>query len=237
MLRGKKAVGRVACVDDGDYDLVMHYRWYVKETAPRPGNRGIGPYALAVFKIDPLARVAPDGHSHSLLMHKLITGWPKTDHIDHYGLNTQRSNLRDTTDQQNLFNRRGSIDTSSRYKGVSWCKRKRLWRVHIKVSGKSFPLGSFSSETAAAMAYDAAAREKHGAFACLNFPDGVMQALLEQVNAEREAAGIFHVCTICGARFERRRRGSLYCGKECGTRGQALKDKQRYEREREGRLS
>src|SRR5258708_9050696 len=57
-LHGKKAAGRVAVVDDEDYELVSPYRWHVLEN-PRPGRIN-GPYAAA-------------GHSH-VLMHNLILG-------------------------------------------------------------------------------------------------------------------------------------------------------------------
>ena len=239
-LYGAKAAGRVALVDDGDYELVMRYRWNVKEVKPRQRNRGIGPYAIAGFKTDPLGRIASDGRTHTLLMHKLITGWPKTDHKDHDGLNNQRSNLRPTTDQQNHFNRRGDIDTTSRYKGVCWSKRKRRWTAHIMSSGESFYLGSFPSETEAAVAYDAAAADKHGTFACLNFPEGVTPTVREQVRAEREAAGAVHVCATCGAVFEPARCDRIYCGEKCRTLAATLRSKQRREaereREQEGRL-
>lgn len=227
-LCGLKADGRVALVDDEDYDLVSQYRWYAKETPPRPGNRGIGPYARAVIE--------ENGRSRSLLMHKLITGWPKTDHIDHNTLNNQRHNLRPVTDQQNHFNRLPDVDTSSRYKGLTWVKRHRLWRVQIMVSGEIFRLGRFPSETEAALAYDAAAREKHGEFACLNFPDGAPVTAQEMIRAERIAAGIIHNCVVCGVEYESRRRDSIYCGKTCTIRGSALKRKERQEAERDGRL-
>lgn len=44
-LYGKKAAGRVALVDDANYDLVMRYRWNVWEVKPRgpraPGERAV----------------------------------------------------------------------------------------------------------------------------------------------------------------------------------------------------
>lgn len=233
-LHGNKAAGRVVRVDDEKYDLVMHYRWYVKEVAPRKGNRGIGPYALAVFENDPLGRIAPDGHSHSLLMHSLITGWPLVDHEDRDGLNNQRYNLREATGQQNHFNRPGDVDTSSQYKGVFWNPRKRYWHANIMASGEPFSLGSFLSETEAAIAYDAAASEKHGAFAYLNFPEGVTPALLETVRAEQVDAGIVHVCANCGRIFETRRRNKIHCSIECGRRAADSRARQRREAAREG---
>ena len=47
-LYGKNARGRVALVDEADFDLVMQYRWYVRETA-RP-RRADGPYAYRLLQ-------------------------------------------------------------------------------------------------------------------------------------------------------------------------------------------
>lgn len=230
-LLGKNAAGRVVRVDDGDFELVAPYYWHVKETLPRPGNRGIGPYAQT--------RVGDLGHGRnrgrSILMHKLITGWPMTDHIDHDGLNNQRYNLRPVTDQQNHFNRLPDVDTSSRFKGISWLKKERLWRASIMVSGQVFLLGMYASEIDAAMAYDTAAIEKMGEFACLNFPDGVPVTAREQIRAERMAAGVIHFCRICGTEFEAKR-GSIFCSRKCCNRNTTLIRIAQREAERAGRL-
>ena len=166
-LHGKKAAGRVALVDDEDYDLVMQFRWYVLEPI-RHGHTG-GPYAIA-----------RTGHGRKnnpmVLMHKLLTGWPQTDHRNHDGLDNQRSNLRPATNLQNHANERkplsyGGKPTSSRYKGVSWAPRQRRWVARIRVgNGKRLNLGSFKSEIDAARAYDEAALAASGEYACLNFP-------------------------------------------------------------------
>lgn len=229
-LHGKKAAGRVARIDDGDYDLVMQHRWYVKETPARPGNRGIGPYARTVIG-NP-----GSGPGRVVLMHKMITGWPRTDHHDHDGLNNQRYNLRPVTDQQNHFNRRPDVDTSSRFKGISWSKQQRFWIAQIMVSRQPFRLGSFASEIDAAMAYDVAAIEKMGEYACLNFPDGVPVTAREQIRADRIAAGVIHVCVICGTEYEAIR-GSIYCGKKCRMRSSTLKRIALREAERERELA
>ena len=161
-LYGVKAAGRVALVDDADYDLVMQHRWNVLEQE-RPGNqRKMGPYATSNL---------PD-YGTTILMHKLLTGWPGTDHIDHDGLNNQRYNLRQATGSQQLQNARKRAGASSVFKGVSWDPANGKWLVRICVSGRQRNLGRHASETDAALAYDAAALEAFGEYAYLNFPLG-----------------------------------------------------------------
>ena len=161
-LGGKKAAGRVALVDDEDYDLVAGYRWCLWE--PPGKRRPGGPYAAANIKL-------PDGRCTAILMHKMLTGWRQTDHIDHDGLNNQRSNLRPATQAQNAYNARPTLGTSSQYKGVSWHKTAGKWMAQIAYGRKNRYLGLFLSEEAAAAAYDDAARQLGGEYAFLNFPD------------------------------------------------------------------
>jgi hypothetical protein len=159
-LHGKKAAGRVVRVDDGDYDLVMACRWNVLEQ-DRPGHWPLGPYATTNL---------PD-YGTTMLMHRLITGWPRTDHVDHDGLNNQRYNLRPWAGGQNLQNARKRAGASSSFKGVSWDRLSGKWLARICVDKHQRNLGRYDSETDAALVYDAAAREAFGEFALLNFPD------------------------------------------------------------------
>lgn len=161
-LYGKNAAGRVALVDDGDYDLVMQYRWRVYERK-QAGRRGLGPYAVT--------RITKDGRKVTLQMHVLIMGAKGIDHINHDGLNNRRSNLRPATVAQNTRNSRPRLGASSQYKGVHWATRDRRWRAAIKCDGKSKYLGTFWTERDAALAYDMAARELFGEYAVLNFPE------------------------------------------------------------------
>jgi hypothetical protein len=154
-LCGKKAAGRVVLIDDGDYELVSPYRWYIWE------YRGRGPYART--NID--QRIA--------WMHKLITGWPRTDHANGDGLDNQRHNLRPASNQENLRNSRAHRGTSSRFKGVSYFKQTGRWEAVIRLNpGERLHLGRYISEEDAARAYNAAALEYFGEFARLNpLPD------------------------------------------------------------------
>ena len=111
-LAGKKAAGRAALVDDDDYGLVVAYVWYLYEDA----RRNAGPYAFASVR-------RPDGRHSMIYMHKLITGWPRTDHINHNGLDNQRHNLRPATGSQNQANRKLTEGGTSQFKGVYWDRR------------------------------------------------------------------------------------------------------------------
>ena len=63
---------------------------------------------------------------------------------------------------------------SSRFRGLSWHKRDKAWRVAIRVNGERIELGGFRSEVEAAKAYDDAAKKYHGSKALLNFPKRVL---------------------------------------------------------------
>jgi hypothetical protein len=105
-------------------------------------------------------------------MHRSIIPIPDNmlcDHINHIGLDNRSANLRPATSAQNAWNRKKqSKPTSSKYKGV----RKTIsntWSADITVLGKRIHLGSFKTETAAAKAYDSAAKTHFGLFAYTNF--------------------------------------------------------------------
>lgn len=91
------------------------------------------------------------------------------DHIDCDPANNAISNLREASVMENTRNSpaRGG---SSRFKGVSFCKRDKVFVSHIGVDYAKIRLGCFKSEVAAAKAYDVAALKHHGEFARLNFP-------------------------------------------------------------------
>lgn len=85
-------------------------------------------------------------------------------------------NCRWATRQQQMQNTRSRKGSTSQYKGVFLDRRSNSksnpWQSQIRVNGKRKHLGCFATEEAAARAYDAAAKELHGEFACLNFKDG-----------------------------------------------------------------
>ena len=92
----------------------------------------------------------------------------EVDHIDRNTLNNQVTNLRYATRSQNQMNRGKQQNTSLKYKGVSFHTRDRKWTAQIKIEGKMIRLGYFTSEEAAAEAYNTKAIELFGEFANLN---------------------------------------------------------------------
>jgi hypothetical protein len=105
-------------------------------------------------------------------------------------LDCRRANLIVRTIQQQMFGNRklGTVNGrkyTSKFKGVSWDKRRERWLANITMDRKMRRLGSFRDELAAAQAYDEAARELFGEYARVNFPHGV-DAWLEKESSERD---------------------------------------------------
>lgn len=102
---------------------------------------------------------------------KLKTGDKRqADHINHDVLNNTRNNLRVATCQQNNINKKKKKGGKSKFKGVELRPNQR-WRSMIVLDGKKIYLGIFQNEIDAAKAYDLAAHNLFGEYACLNFPN------------------------------------------------------------------
>jgi len=68
------------------------------------------------------------------------------DHIDQDKKNNSVLNLRILTRSQNIQNSLKQKNCSSIYKGVSWFKRLKTWRVQMRINGKQTHLGYFENE-------------------------------------------------------------------------------------------
>ena len=146
--------GYVALVDDADYERVSQFNWYAAPT----GNTV---YAYHSFP--------KPGGQIKRSMHRFILGLtnPKicADHIDRNGLNNQRGNLREATNQQNQWNSAKHKDSQSGFKGVHWVASHKRWRVTIKFEGKRVYLGQFKTAAEAGAVAAAFRKKHHGVFA------------------------------------------------------------------------
>lgn len=150
--------GFKALVDDEDYEFLIQYKWSVRRDQYKKGGF-----------VTHYARRGVDGERmHRVLL--VIAGTKlQGDHIDGDGLNNQRHNLRPVTISQNQMNsRKRTCASSSVYKGVYLDKLNNKWGAGIVQKGTRINLGRFVDEKEAALAYNTAAREYFGEYACLN---------------------------------------------------------------------
>lgn len=138
--KGKKFV---CLYDSDDHELISRYTWRTSQGYVKSLN---------------------------ILLHRLILGVTNpelfVDHIDHNGLNNQRSNLRICTRSENQYNR-FKQESSSKFKGVT--RNSGRYMAMIRYNKERFFLGRYRSEISAAKAYDRASRELHKEFGFTNF--------------------------------------------------------------------
>lgn len=102
------------------------------------------------------------------LLHRLIlcpNGKTQVDHIDMNPANNRRSNLRECSHNQNLWNCGAKKCSTSGLKGAFYEKKPNRWRSRISANGKRVDLGYFDTAEEAHAAYCQAAKELHGQFA------------------------------------------------------------------------
>lgn len=148
--------GKIALVDDEDYDRLIHLKW---NAVKHHGNW----YA----KSNP-------AYKTNIKMHRFIIDAPsgtQVDHINGDGLDNRRENLRLCTHAENLHNSKKYKNNSTGFKGVHWNKQRNIYQVYIMINRKHKYIGSFTILEEAARAYDKAAKEYYGDFARLNFPN------------------------------------------------------------------
>jgi hypothetical protein len=147
--------GKIAIVDDEDYEWLSQWRWYCIE----------GRYTAYAARTD-------NKNKKTVYMHKEILGVQNgviVDHKNRDGLLDTKDNLRICSYSQNAINRKKNKNNTSGYRGVFFDKKNGAYRAKIVVDGKIYRMGNFSSAVEAAVEYDKVAKEVSGEFANLNF--------------------------------------------------------------------
>jgi hypothetical protein len=88
--------------------------------------------------------------------------------VDHKIHDDNTGELRLATHQQNHFNRRSCIGSSSKYKGVSWHAKDKRWEARIGFNNEIIYIGKYINEEDAAIAYNHEAIKLFGDYAFIN---------------------------------------------------------------------
>lgn len=128
-------------IDTADLPIVEQAPgyWYARH---RPACRTY--YVFADFRVS--------GRRKTIGLHRLLLCAPdhlQVDHINHNGLDNQRTNIRLATWSQNQHNRRGAsaMNQNSGVRNVYWDRRMRKWRVCCKVRGQRIDYGAYDAKT------------------------------------------------------------------------------------------
>jgi hypothetical protein len=145
--------GQHTIVDDDDYERLTalgswHYDRYAKRIEAKWDKRSKTYNKRVVY------------------MHRLIVNAADGLHVDHLNgdkLDNRKSNLqvctaRENAIRQQVYPKRGS----SRFKGVSYDKRRNKWKAVIGHNYKRIDIGRFNTEQEAADAYDTFSKKLHG---------------------------------------------------------------------------
>ena len=129
----KLSQGKVAIVDDEDYDYLMQWKWNAQI-----GGRTF--YAVRRQKVHEITEKVK-----TILMHRIILNTPSSlfvDHINHNGLDNRKQNIRNVTPSENSLNK--SIMRKRNAIGA-YKNRGNRFLAQIVINGKHIHLGMFDS--------------------------------------------------------------------------------------------
>lgn len=153
----KKGEKYTVLYDACDQWLIDKYGWWVSSTKYLTAKIT---YSRGVYK--------------AVAFHRMVLGIENSklhgDHINHNTLDNRRCNIRKSTPQQNMSNKKG-YGAHPQYVGVCWNRFRNKWQAQIGHCGKYYYLGRFDMPEEAARAYDKKAKELKGEFANLNFKE------------------------------------------------------------------
>lgn len=169
--------GKIAIIDDEDFELVSQHKW----SATEPGHRRCI-YARTNLK-------GEDGRYYTERMHRLILGLKKgdgkiVDHINGNGLDNRRTNLRVSSYSDNAANVPIHKGNTSGYKGVWFRKNRGTWKTEVRRNGKTVYNSSSHCIHLAAQKYNDNAVKIHGGSVWLN---DVKECSCDECNSYRKS--------------------------------------------------
>jgi len=144
MKKIKLTQGKVALVDDEDYNKLNQFNWYA--------HNGWGDNFYAVRNVWLAKNKRKTERMHNVIFGKTTEG-NTVDHIDRNGLNNQKENLRECTKSENSLNTDIYKSNTSGFRGVSWDKVTKKWKVQRSFNKKQQYLGVFSTKIEAYRIY------------------------------------------------------------------------------------
>jgi hypothetical protein len=155
--------GKYAIVDDEDYHYLSRFKWqFVNDASSLGMDR-----ACRTINIE--------GKHINILMEYFILPNKKQCVFYHRNRNTLDNRKENLCSIRIGITRHASkkcrdltIKHSSRFKGVSWNRRKDRWDCRLYAEGKRYFRGYFKREKDAARAYNKKAKELYGEFAYQN---------------------------------------------------------------------
>jgi HNH endonuclease len=151
-----KCEGHEILVDDHYYEWAKWLAWHISEHGY--AYRNINPKGRAYMAREIFAKtqiLPTDGY---------------IDHKNRNRLDNQESNLRWCTANENCYNRKKRSDSNAKYIGVHFHIRSKVWQAQFTYNG-SRQSRNFYNEIEAARWRDKLAKQYHGQYAVLNFPE------------------------------------------------------------------
>jgi len=175
-------------LDDEDYDRVVaaETKWYiVRDGHIRQDSQH------EVFYVKRTTRPDENGKRKAIALHRFIMDAPKgkvVDHINGDGRDNRKENLRVCTHAENGRNCNTPPKGKVGYYGVHYSNMKSVKKymamIRVLKGSRKKTFGNlFYTAEEAAVEYDKLAREHHGEFATLNFPDGVPPDVMQKIVA------------------------------------------------------
>lgn len=163
--------GKVALVDDEDYEYLSQWKWYCHHSgyAVRNGKKGESSWVNSFDRghISMARSIMDMSYTRGLI----IKGSDLTvDHINHNRLDNRRCNLQVVN---RIFNGKRRIKpkhNTSGYKGVSWETRESKFRSDAHSDCVRVFIGYYNCPIAAALSYDETMERLNPGNALLNFP-------------------------------------------------------------------